>query len=96
MDKYKLCTRYKSKLDDWHALAPAAQADLARLLAAFPPNVRVVVTTRGAPGSAAAQRLRQALPGGLAVDVCGLGPGPAQRAFYLHMMRSPPPQPATP
>jgi hypothetical protein len=74
-------------LDDWHALPPPARADLARLLAALPPNVRVIITTRGATGSAAARELQRALPGALAVGVPGLGSGPAQRIFYLHMMR---------
>lgn len=74
-------------LDDWHALSAAAQQDLGRLVAAFPPNVRVLVTSRGGTGSAALERLRQAFPSGLVVEVCGLGSGTAQRVFYLHMMR---------
>jgi hypothetical protein len=74
-------------LDDWHALPAAARADVARLVGAFPPNVRVIITTRGATGSAAARELRRALPAALSLAVPGLASGPAQRIFYLHMMR---------
>jgi hypothetical protein len=82
-------------LDDWHALAAPAQAGLARLVKAFPPNVRVIITTRGATGSAAAKELQRALPGALGMGVAGLACGPAQRVFYLHMMRCSP-RPTTP